>query len=67
MNERNEIMGDWYEEMNLELERIDMYENGPTLEMSEEDYERWHQVLQSKGCTRANESWIRCPDCQEEH
>jgi hypothetical protein len=43
VNERNEIMGDWYEAMGLELERLDAWENAPEPKpLTDEELEDWH-------------------------
>jgi hypothetical protein len=45
MNERLEIMGDWYEAMNLEQERNEALAAAPQSVMTDEDHEDWHDDL----------------------
>lgn len=43
MNERLEIMGDWYEAMNLEQERNEALAAAPQPEMTDEEMNAWYE------------------------
>ena len=50
MNERLEIEGDWWEDVNRELEaeaereRIEAHEGAPVVELDEDELEDWYQA-----------------------